>query len=223
MAGQRQGMVGHGQVASRGTSFMSTWTWTRAGTDHLVDMFREKPYSGPWSGFYPGITGALAGKGWFDPWWTRTLTPGSPPLTTLQKPDTLDDADVDISVKSVEAARLFRRLGSLRARMIDRPALTKIVGQGAGAAMGGGGLTVYSTSALRARVIHFDIGFANAPHLRVRATQIVEIQNGNPTICKFIKRACTYREVEDPANHQRWRGQLSMANYAHAGNHNFDF
>jgi hypothetical protein len=191
--------------------------WTYMG-EYDVDMFAHAPRAKTFGGLYPGIA-AAGGNGWCDPWTTAIANPGMRTLTTLAKPKGFDKASVQ--ERFALTALLFRDKNKpLDAIATDRPGMTK--NPSGGKIMGGGGLEPKTSSSSRVRVIHFRLGFAGSGITPVMVTQILETQNGVPTICKFVNRRMDNREVENIHNHANWRAQLHLSDYNHPDNHNLD-
>lgn len=92
---------------------------------------------------------------------------------------------------------------------LDRPGMALSGGTGAS----GGGFTSLSTSETRRRVLQFDLGAEGCP-ARFTATQILEVQDGQPSISKFFypgKSDDWCRNIpEDYLAY--WRSRLNMAN-----------
>lgn len=190
--------------------------WNFVG-EYNTDMFALAPRAKTFGNFYPGV-GLVGGNGWCDPWITNLMNQGSRTLTTRPKPKGFDQAS--LADKFQLTARMFRdKSERLDALITDRPGMTKHPSGGAMA--GGGGQAPLTNSPSRVRVIHFDLGFAGTGLPRVHATQILETQNGVPTICKFIKGRRSVAQVEDRNNHATWRQQIDLAQYRAPGNFNF--
>ncbi|MBN2126064.1 MAG: hypothetical protein JW821_17330 [Deltaproteobacteria bacterium] len=93
----------------------------------------------------------------------------------------------------------------------DRPGMMKEGGSG----KGGGGLPTLANGRSRRRIINFNIGFRGVRYSqRVTCTQILETQDGVPTISKFIIPGLTQDEVIRIGDdyYRYWRSRLNPMN-----------
>lgn len=91
----------------------------------------------------------------------------------------------------------------------DRPGM-QIKG---GSGRGGGGLETLANGSTRRRVINFDIGLKHCDHHhRSTCTQILETQNGQPTISKFVIPALTFDQFCDRDYLYYLRTRINPAN-----------
>ena len=191
----------------------ATGAWTYVNEDNVDMLSAASSIPKTFAGFYDlGVTG----RGWSDPW---HFAISSGQVCSATKPPGWTDEPDNIK-RSTKLAHHYRRTGiPLDIITTDRPGLTK--NPSGGNAMGGAGLTVHVNKPSRVRAIHFKLGFQGTT-LETRATQILETQNGVPTMCKFIKQGITDAQLEDPNNHAKWRSQINKLNYTAAGNFDFD-
>lgn len=185
----------------------SSGGWDFKGETDKGDLYQSSPGSPTWGGFAQGTTDVRDKHFLAEPGYNIVPLLRSKLLTTAQA--ALVNAagmvaqQAKMSAKHKEYEKLANMPGKrnenelkawwlvaekladkrlvIPVAALDRPGMALSGGSG----QSGGGFTSGSTSPSRRRVLQFDLGIAGASH-RFTATQILETQNGKPSISKFI-------------------------------------
>ena len=206
--------------------------WDFKGETDKGDLYQSNPGSPTWGGFAQGVTDVRGKVYLSDPGYNiNPLLRGK--LLTMEQRALVTAADLAIqalkgSSKYKEYEKLSntpgkRNEGQLKlwwlvaekladkhtripVAALDRPGMALSGGSG----QSGGGFTSGSTSPSRRRVLQFDLGVAGQS-TRFTATQILETQDGKPTISKFIipGQSDNWCKAIPEKYLEYWRGKLN--------------
>lgn len=212
----------------------SSGGWDFKGETDKGDLYQSSPGSPTWGGFAQGITDVRGRVYLSDPGYNVSQLL-RPKLLTMEQLSMISTANLTIqALKATSRYKEYDKLAMTPGKRdeggiklwwlvaekladkhlripvaaLDRPGMALSGGSG----QSGGGFTSGSTSPSRRRVLQFDLGVAGHTR-RFSATQILETQDGKPTISKFVIPG----QSDDwckaiPENYlEYWRGKLNPA------------
>ena len=182
-------------------------SWTYLGDTDKGGLYATAPGSPTWGGFAQGIDdirnhhwvatpGAPVGQAvqtkLYNPAQLLVISNMKRELGALERTKKFLDLklrentrghanEAQIAMAWARVEHLAQRHQKLVCAALDRPGIAL----GGGSGQSGGGFTSKTTSRSRRRVLQFDLGIAGLPQ-RFTATQVLETQDAQPTISKFI-------------------------------------